>query len=231
LPGIVGVLLAAPFVTQFESGAYRLDWTQSVTRRRWIAGKLGLAVAVAVLISVLLIVLVTWWRAPLVHLNGRMQNEVFDNEGLVAVGYTLFALALGLAIGVVWRRAVPAIVVAFGAYFAVRLFGDLWLRRHLTPPLSVTWPGRGNEPAALNHAWMIAQYPSDRFGHQVAMHIGACPSGNPKACFVAHAPAYMHAVFEPASRFWSMQLVEFGLFAGIALVLLAFAAWWTDRRA
>src|SRR5690242_7360198 len=43
IPGVIGVLLAAPFITQLENGTYRLDWTQSITRGRWVAGKLGLA--------------------------------------------------------------------------------------------------------------------------------------------------------------------------------------------
>jgi hypothetical protein len=230
LPGLVGVLLAAPFVAQLESGAYRLDWTQSITRRRWIAGKLALALGSAVLISLGFIALVTWWRTPLVHVTGRMDNTVFDSEGIVAVGYTVFALAVALAVGVVWRRTVAALVVAFLAYFAVRVFGDVWLRQRLTPPLSTTWSGRADEPAALRHAWVITEGPSDRFGHLVVPHIGACEGGNLKACFAAHAPADMHAVYEPASRFWSMQLAEFGLFAGVAVALIAFAAWWTDRR-
>lgn len=229
LPGIVGVLLAAPFISQLESGAYRLDWTQSITRRRWIAGKLGLSVGVAVLISLAFIALVTWWRTPLVHVNGRMGNEVFDSEGIVAVGYTLFALGLALAVGVVWRRAVAALVVAFVSYFAARLFVDVWLRQRLTSPLSATWPARQDGPAGLDHAWLISEHPSDRLGHAVVPHIVACPGGNLKACLAQQAP-YMHAVYEPASRFWSMQLVEFGLFAGVALVLIAFAAWWVDRR-
>ena len=50
LPGIVGVLLAAPFIAQFESGVHRLDWTQSVTRRRWIAAS-SASVGAAVLIA------------------------------------------------------------------------------------------------------------------------------------------------------------------------------------
>lgn len=231
LPGIVGVLLAAPFIAQFESGGYRLDWTQSITRRRWIAGKLGLSVGVAVLISLAFIALVTWWRTPLVHLNGRMETSVFDSEGIVAVSYTLFALAIALAVGVVWRRAVAALVLAFMTYFAARLFVDAWLRQHLTPPLSVTWPARKDEVAALQHAWVISEHPSDRFGNAIVPHIGACPGGNVKRCFAAHAPGYIHAVYEPASRFWSMQLVEFGLFAGVAVALIAFSAWWVDRRA
>jgi hypothetical protein len=231
LPGIVGVLLAAPFISQFESGAYRLDWTQGITRRRWIAGKLGLAIGVAVLISLAFIALVTWWRTPLVHLNGRMENSVFDSEGIVAVGYTLFAFAFALAVGVVWRRAVAALVVAFISYFAARLFVDIWLRQRLTPPVSATWPSRQDGPAAMRHAWVISEQPSDKFGHTVVPKIGACPGGNLKACFAQHMPAYTHAVYEPASRFWSMQLIEFGLFAGIALVLITLSAWWVDRRA
>jgi hypothetical protein len=231
LPGIVGVLLAAPFIAQLESGAYRLDWTQSITRRRWIAGKLGVSIGAALLISLAFIALVTWWRTPLVHVNGRMENSVFDSEGIVVVGYTLFALGLALAVGVVWRRAVPAFVLAFITYFAVRLFVDLWLRQRLTPPVSATWSTKGDEPTALQHAWVITQYPSDRFGHAIVPHIGSCPGGNPKACLAALEPGYMHGLYEPASRFWSMQLAEFEVFAGVAIVLVAFAAWWTDRRA
>jgi hypothetical protein len=41
----------------------------------------------------------------------------------------------------------------------------------------------------------------------------------------------MHAVFEPASRFWTLQGVETGIFAGAALAMILFAAWWTHQRA
>ena len=34
VPLMIGALLAAPFVLEFERGTYRLSWTQSVTRRR-----------------------------------------------------------------------------------------------------------------------------------------------------------------------------------------------------
>jgi hypothetical protein len=65
-------------------------------------------------------------------------------------------------------------------------------------------------------------------GHLAA--IGPCVhSGNTTRC-VADGPGYVHSLYEPASRFWSMQLVELGLFGGIALVLLVFAAWWTSAR-
>src|SRR6201999_1065624 len=87
VPGIIGALLAAPFVLDLEQGTYRFAWTQSVTRRRWLATKLGLAVLAALVAAVALIVLVTWWRAPLVRIEGRMENSVYDSEGVVAIGY------------------------------------------------------------------------------------------------------------------------------------------------
>jgi hypothetical protein len=38
------------------------------------------------------------------------------------------------------------------------------------------------------------------------------------------------AVYHPASHFWSLQIIETALFGGIALALLAFAAWWIHER-
>jgi hypothetical protein len=230
LPGLVGVMLAAPFVLQLENGTYRLDWTQSITRGRWVVSKLALAIGGAVIFSAALVALATWWRGPLVRLDGRMETSAFDSQGVVVFGYTLFALGLGLAIGVLWRRAVAALVVAFIAYFVARLFCDTWLRQRLVPPESLTWAGRGNEPAALKHAWIINVNPSDKYGH--ATPLGRCmrPIGDATTKCVIHGPSYMHAIFEPASRFWTMQLAEFGLFGGAAVVLIGLAAWWTNWR-
>ena len=86
---------------------------------------------------------------------------------------------------------------------------------------------------------MITEGPSDRFGHLVQPHVTraqveACARGgaNLKGCLFGNFhPGFTHAGFEPASRFWTMQLAETGLFAAAAIVLIGFAGWWTDRRA
>jgi hypothetical protein len=239
VPGLIGVLLAAPFVLELENGTYRLAWTQSITRGRWIATKLAVAIGAALLAALTLILLVTWWRTPFVHLNGRMETSVFDFEGTVALGYTLFALGLGLAVGVVWRRAVPAMVIAFAGYMAARIFVDTWLRQHLVTPLKAVWPvTRRSEPASLYHAWVITEGPSDKLGHPLRLLAGPCgpgPGGSAVphvkgACLSPHGADYMHAVYEPASRFWLLQGVETTLFGGVALALILFAAWWTHQR-
>jgi hypothetical protein len=227
VPGLVGVLLAAPFILDLEQGTYRLVWTQGITRRRWIAGELALAIAGALLATLALTLLITWWHAPLGRINGRMEDGVFHLEGIVPLAYALLALGLALAVGAVWRRAVPALVVAFVGYFAARVFDGIWLRQRLLTPVSSTWRANGTPVTKLNHAWVINQYPSDRLGHALgAPSAQKCGPG----CVVASPSNYFHAIYQPASHFWALQGIETAIFGGLGLALIALAAWWTLRR-
>jgi hypothetical protein len=241
LPGIVGVLLAAPLLLELENGTFRFSWTQGVTRRRWIASKIGAAAVVGILAALALSQLITWYSGPLVHLNGRMQSSTYDFAGTVDYGYVLFALALALVIGVLVRRTVPALIVAFVSYVVARVFSDSWLRRRLLTPHSATWMSSTPGPN-LNHAWVLQQGPSDRSGHFLFDNFGAA-SASPSHCrgsllgghtcvgaFKAPSSAYMHAVYQPASRFWALQGVETAMFGGIAVALILFAAWWIHER-
>jgi hypothetical protein len=242
VPGLIGVLLAAPFLLDLESGTYRLAWTQSITRRRWLAGKLGLAIACSLAASLILIALMTWWHAPWVHIQGRLQSPNYDFEGTVVFGYGLFALGLAVAVGAVWRRAVPALIVAFGGYFAARIFVDTWLRQHLVRPLSATWKAAASGPD-LNKDWVLSEGPSDKLGHYIGLHGFGGGLGStiqvPDKCVHAvgpgipscHPGGFIHAVYQPASHFWALQGMETALFGGIAVLLIAFAAWWTHERA
>jgi hypothetical protein len=230
VPGILGALLAAPFVLDLEQGTHRLAWTQSVTRRRWLLTKLGLAVLAAVAAAGVLIVLLTWWRAPFVRLDGRMDNSVYDAEGVVPIGYTLFALGLAAAIGALCRRAVPALVLSVVGYFAARIFMDGWLRQRLVTPLHATWAFAKNTPVSLRHAWVLNEGPAGSGGKILSKIVAIpCRPGTP-GCN-AHLPGYISATYIPPSRFWDLQLLELAVFGGVALVLLAFAALWTHERA
>ena len=242
IPGLVGVLLAAPFLLDLENGTYRLAWTQSITRRRWIVTKLGLTLAAALGIAAAMTLLCTWWRGPLAHLSGRMQPAAFDTQGTVVIGYTLFALGVALAVGVIWRRTVPALVVSFASYVAVRIFVDTWLRRRFESPLSVIWREGGGklggprvasqQPAGFNHAWVLNEFPSDKLGHHVELVPGPClhAAGGLSKCLAPQGLVYTRALFQPAGRFWAFQGIETALFGGIGVAAVLFAAWWTHRR-
>ena len=238
LPGVIGVALAAPLLLELESGTYRLAWTQSVTRRRWLTVKLGMTMLAAVLAALALTVLVTWWRSPHDELYGRMEN-VFDFEGTVVIGYVLFALALPLVIGALWRRTIPAVLAGFAGYVVARVFVQNWLRERYDTPLTSTWKASsGLDRPQLDKAWIVEMGPSDRFGHALAPPIspsGACERAGDGVRVVDPSclpgdDLFVHAVYHPASRFWEFQLIETALFGGVAVALIAFAAWWIHER-
>ena len=241
VPGLIGVLLAAPFIQELENGTFRLAWTQSITRRRWLAVKLGVTIAAALIAALLLTALLTWWRAPLDHLHGRMESNVFDFEGTVPFAYVLFGLGLALAAGAVWRRTVPAVIVGFAGYTAARVFVATWLRQRYQSPLSSTWPlTKGAGDPNLNHAWVLSQQPSDKLGHAFRPRPGLLESCSQvitdktaridPSCLAKLGGGYDHAIYQPASRFWLFQGIETALFGGVAIALILFAAWWVHER-
>src|SRR4051795_5833483 len=65
VPALLGAFWAAPLVArELENGTHRLVWTQSVTRTRWLATKLGLAAAATLGATGLLSAAVWWWAKP-----------------------------------------------------------------------------------------------------------------------------------------------------------------------
>jgi hypothetical protein len=230
IPGLIGVALAVPVLLELENGTVRLAWTQSITRRRWLASKLGFAVCTALLAGGAFAALFTWYQRPFNRIYGRWDH--FDFQWIVPVGYTLFALGLALAIGVLLRRSAAALVVAYGLYVVGRIFVESWLRQRFVAPITATL--RSQNPN-LHNAWVISEQPSDKAGHAFVGTPGVfqdCAKVGPKgfktldpSCMARHGAGFTHVVYEPASRFWEFQGIEFALFAGVALLLIAFAAW------
>jgi hypothetical protein len=228
IPGLIGVLLATPFIVDLERGTYRLAWTQSISRGRWLLGKLGLSVVSAVLAACALILLFTWWHDPSVHIDGRLDSGNYDFTGTVVVGYTLFALALAVTLGAIWRRAAASLTVAFVGYFAARIFVDSSLRNHLVAPLKATYKG-AQQPNFLDNANIMSLHGSIH-GRQI-MEGGGGFLGRPMKVAAPNLNnVVFHVVYQPDSHFWPLQLAETGLFVGVAAILILFAAWWTRQR-
>ena len=244
LPPIAALLLAAPFILDLDNGSYRLAWTQSITRRRWIVVKLAMALAAAVLVALLLSILASWLRGPLDHLNGRMSSSTYDAEGIVPIAYSLFVLGFAVALGALWRRAVPALLSTFVVYIVVRSLMDSVLRQRLLAPIKTTWlvGAGGTGGPNLNQALVISQFVSNKKGVQlsttqtcVVRSSGGILSRTQSVCGVLHQPGvhpylYMTAIYQPASRFWALQGVESAIVGGVGLLLILAAGWWTSRR-
>jgi hypothetical protein len=239
LPGMLGALLAAPLVLELEQRTYRLAWTQSITRRRWLATKLALLGAGAIVAAALLTVLISWWRGPMDELEGRFSENGFSFEGIVPYAYMLFAAALALAAGVVVRRAAPAFAIALVGFFAARILVTNSLRPHFLDPVVKLL----NKPpsGALHDAWVLSG-PSlvDRHGNPPARalvdqclgpgpHVAGGAKQVPIEC-LTKLGLVTRVEYHPASRFWTFQWIEAGLFVGVSAALVAFAAWWILKR-
>ncbi|MEN3343205.1 MAG: hypothetical protein V7644_2609 [Actinomycetota bacterium] len=234
LPVLVGILFAAPLVHELEHGTYRLAWTQSITRRRWLATKVTGAVAGTLLATLVLTLAITWWRGPFDRIDGRLDpNNAFNFEGVVPYAYALFALALVLAIGTIGRRLILAVAGGFAGFLALRLPLQFWARASYVAPAHFLGSVRAPSSPSLAHAWVLQK--------NFVNHAAPRAKGAEVACFahrsetvVAHCMAgfgYLNEVtYQPASRFWELQGVEAAIFLAVALALLGLTSWWIRRR-
>jgi hypothetical protein len=182
-PALVGVFWGAPLVArEIETGTFRLAWTQSVSRRRWLATKLGLVGLAALALGGLVSLAATWWSSPInAAQQDRFSPGAFGRGGLVPAGYAAFAFLLGVTAGVILRRTVPAMAVTIAVFLGARLAVQGWLRQHLWPALQKVVPlgsagglGFAGSPSGptvvvgapdLPNAWVISSAVVDRAGH------------------------------------------------------------------
>jgi hypothetical protein len=134
-PGLIGMFWGAPLVArEFEDSTFRLAWTQSVTRTRWMAVKLAVVGLASMAAAGLLSVVVTWWSSPLdrAALN---QFATFDQRDIVPVGYAAFAFTLGVLAGTLIRRTRPAMFLTLAVFVATRVVVFTWVRQYLFSPV------------------------------------------------------------------------------------------------
>lgn len=230
LPALLGVLWGAPLVAgEFEAGTQDLIWTQSVTRRRWMATNIGWAIVVAIVWGAALTILVSWWRIPENGLFDRMSPGSFDIQGVVPIAYSVLAMALGVTAGLLLRRVVPAVTTALVAFIALRVLVGLFLRQHFIAPVTSRLPmsvSDGSGPIA--HAWWIAGYITSPSGQSSQTGIAmpsACQTSvytRFEACLTAHG-YHRIVTYQPADRFWTFQAIEAGIFITLAAALVAVA--------
>jgi ABC-2 family transporter len=214
-PAVIGAFWGAPMVArELEAGTHRLVWNQSVTRNRWLATKLGVTTAVGALAIGALTFAVTWWASPIDgavsdtrgRLPSRLTPVVFDMRGIVPVAYVVFAVVLGVTLGVVLRRAVPAMALTLAVFTAVQIVVPMFLRPHIIPPDRVTLtfsatrldgisgrPDGADLTVTLTRGhpsdWTLSNQTIDAHGHHVALPAWAAtclappappPAGGPK---------------------------------------------------
>lgn len=135
VPALVGMFWGVPLLTrEFETGTFRLAWTQTVSRRRWLLTKLVLVGLATFVLAALLTLAMTWWYRDIDQVAG-VTYSAFDTRDVAPVSYAVFAFFLGALVGAVIRRTLPAMATTLAAFVFVRVAMTLWVRPHLLTPM------------------------------------------------------------------------------------------------
>ena len=230
LPLLLGLFFGAPLVArELEAGTHRLVWTQGVTRRRWFVVKAGLVLAAATAFMGAYSALVYWWYTPFSRAgSSRFAYLEFDMQGFAPIGYAIFAVALGIAAGTVWRKVLPAMGVTLAGFITARVAvaflrpSFLPVQERRIPVFADSFPGRLRDDEFLLSTGVYNSdgvFFSDRFEW-------CGPPGQTDpigVCAGYDVGTFNLQTFHPASEFWTFQLIETGIFvaAGALLLLLA----------
>ncbi|GAB2947255.1 hypothetical protein GCM10023080_002360 [Streptomyces pseudoechinosporeus] len=150
IPVLLGVFVGAPLLAgDLEHGTAKLVAAQSVSRVRWLATKLGVTALVVVVSTVALSAAFSWWWNVVKDQNTVLDwtsGEAFDTTGPVPVALALFTMVSGVAIGMVLRRTLAAMVVTFGFAVVVQVVWG-YFRTSLGEVVTVTTNQGASEDA------------------------------------------------------------------------------------
>ncbi len=232
LPVLAGVFVGAPLLArELDRGTWRLAWTQSVTRTRWLTVKLLLVGGSVIVLAAGFTALLTWWREPLDALEGRFSPTAFNFEGLIPVSVSLFAFGLGTLAGVLNRRLLPAMAVAVVGFFPVRLTIEFLLRPRYREPMVRTGDAAGASGAK---DWVLGEGLIDQHGSRLSKSeeidvYNSATQADLDSILRERGLTWVEE-YHPADRFWEFQLIEASIYVGLVVVLLALTLWLVRRR-
>ncbi len=231
LPCLLGLLFGAPLVAgEAERATHRLAWTQHRSRTRWFVTTWVSVALVLTAVVAAAVPLAQWWSGQVsvkvpeaVSLGGdRIQPNLFSVTGLVPVAYSLFALALGAALGAILRRTSLAVVGTIVVYSVVALVMVFAVRPALAPtgflvdgttdsPQYAPFP----DPPPWNVAYRYRAIPGssvrpgspspDAVALRCSVH--AEHPDQVVRCMSAHG-VEGGFVFQPPSHYWRLQMGE-----------------------
>lgn len=222
LPALAGAFIGAPLVArELENGTHRLAWTQGVTRLRWLTTKLVLVFAPLLAASAGVGVL----EVLLVNQLGPSANHwaYFDQQAPVTAAATMFALALGVAMGALIGKTLPAMAATLVVFVVIRIgLAEIARPVYMAPLVYRTSDLNAYNPSVHPTAWWI-----DNAGYYDAAgrYLGTVGPGG-----YSGQAAYVLQHFQPGDRFWAFQTIESAILSLLALLLIGFALYWVMRR-
>jgi hypothetical protein len=260
-PALFGALVGAPLVAhELEARTSDFAWAQSITRTRWLVVKIGWLLLAAAVWGGAIAALVTWWSGPRnAAFANAFQPNYFDQQGIVPVGYSVFATALGIAAGAAARRTLPAVAIVIGGFVGMRLWISQDLRMRFLTPVTTYFSATANfnAPAGsiqvggglLNQAGQVVAQGNGSItidGVSSTSLPAACQKLIPASASGPNGPSNgtVNAVtgclqkagwrqfdsYQPMSHYWPIQGIETGIYVVVAAALVALTFYVVLRR-
>jgi hypothetical protein len=256
LPALVGIFWGAPLVArELESGTYRMVFSQSVGRGRWLLVKLAAGGGAAALGAGLLSLMLTVWAQPIDGASAdRMNPLVFAARGIVPIGYATLAFVVGVTTGLLLRRTLAAMAVTLLVVVGLQVAAPFVVRPWLAQPVTTVSPlqvdGEYGISMSPDTGQMTLHVEPDRRGDWVVSSGTITSTGaefrgpadmtqcGPEAprdretCprWLEKQNLSLKVMYVPGSRFWSLQWRELGALFALTAVLSLFSLWWIRRR-
>jgi hypothetical protein len=256
VPCVLGIVLGAPLVAgELQSHTNRLAWTQSISRSRWLVIKWSVVGLSAIALAALLQVVAQWWSGHVlvnfletssVPGTDRIAPRLFGITGIVPIAYTLFAFALAVALGAIFRRTLWAVVGTIIGYAAsaVLLVFNIRPYRLFSPVFvpQLTGPN-GTSVAFMPQTVLSRPAWSLGFGFRLFPGVVSPYSANEIAqrcqdrnynyapylrCLASHH-VQMGSFYQGANRYWPLQWSEAGIYLAATLVLFGLTLWAVRR--
>jgi ABC-type transport system involved in multi-copper enzyme maturation permease subunit len=256
-PALIGAFWGAPLIThEVEAHTLRLVWYQSVTRSRWTAAKLGLLGLISIVFTGLLSLMTTWWAAPIDDAGGfpinqgqlsRFSPQIFDARGVAPLGYAAFAFVLGVSLGMLTKRTVPAMAITLVVFAAIQIAVPAMVRPAMITPetqtstvltvsdlndMTVQNSGALTVPVDIPNAWIVSNQTVTPDGHQfILTAVPACQDKDKADCvaWLAQQDLRQKVTYQPAGRYWDFQWYETAMFLVLAALLAGFCLTWVHR--
>jgi hypothetical protein len=216
-PVVVGTVGAKTISREFEGNGYHLAWIQGVPRRQWFVRRaVVLSCGTLAGAAVLAAVMQGWFAAQ--RGAGDPIWDGFDIGPIVLFGYTLFALALGMAAGALLKRTSPAVTLGLFSYLAVRITIAVAARPRYLAPLEASSVMSTNPPSPSLTGSVSPKVPAGGWTTGFPVDVNAAGHTIKAASYITVFQPY-----QPASRFWLFQGIEVAIFVVLALALFALA--------
>jgi hypothetical protein len=215
IPGLLGVVVGAPLLgRELERGTWRLAWSQTVPRTRWLVTKLALVTGGLIVFGAAVTAVMAWAHAPLYQVTSRLQPVPFNGDGLTFTASLLCAFGLAVLAGLLLRNTIAAIVVAYIAWEIPTTVVAL-----MSGPIRIPAPSTMRIPCPAGCPGATADSVPPVTGHLGDYVLSVTRSGGE-----------LVVSYLPASRFWTAQLIQGGLYLAIAVITLGAAVWLLRRR-